>query len=193
MVPESPSSNIATSSNIDTTEPTSTASPDSEVGTTFTAGFPEDTFYRLSNQFLSDTYSLAIRNEYENGTPTRNLNMTISSDNSRQYWQIKRIPDTDDRYWFACRFLGKDVRLAVPPSNIYYPLMAEADNTAIGQQWNVKSMADRWIISNAYWHSGAKLSTFFDTYELFMDMGIDTGTEWIITEVRKITAADNFL
>ena len=85
------------------------------------------------------------------------------------------------------------MRLAVPPSNIYYPLMAEADNTAMGQQWNVKSMADRWIISNAYWHSEAKLSTFSDTYELFMDMGIDTGTEWIITEVRKITAADDFL
>ncbi|KAL5344418.1 hypothetical protein ACLOAV_010678 [Pseudogymnoascus australis] len=158
--------------------PTSTM----KVATTWMAGpgLEEDRFYRLSNRFLSVAYSLAIRNEYKNGTPTRRLNMTITSNNSRQYWQIKRIPDTEDWYWFACRFLGKDVRLVVDPSNLIDPVMAEADNTATGQQWNVKTMAGGWSIRNALWDSEAKLSTYSDTYELFMDMADDNGRVWYI-------------
>ncbi|KAL5346604.1 hypothetical protein ACLOAV_008311 [Pseudogymnoascus australis] len=171
--------------------PTSTM----EVASTWMArsGFVEDSFYRLSNKFLSDAYSLAIRNKNESGPYKRDLNMAISSDNGRQYWQIKKISDTNDRYWFACRFLGKDVRLAVDPSDMINPLMAEADNTAIGQQWNVKRIADRWSISNVLWDSEAQLSTYSDWYELFMDMEDDLGTVWSIAHVRKITAADDFL
>jgi hypothetical protein len=71
--------------------------------------------------------------------------------------------------------------------------MAEADDTATGQQWNVKSVSDgTWRISNALWDSGAQLSAY-NSLRLFMDRGDDKGTEWIITEVRKITAADDFL
>lgn len=170
--------------------PTSTL----EVATTWTeSGLAEDTFYRLSNQFLGDAYSLAIRNKNESGPYERDLKMAISSDNSRQYWQIKRIPETDDRYWFACRFLGKDVRLVVDPLDLINPLMAEADDTATGQRWNVKRMAIGWTISNVLWDSEAELSTYSDVYELFMSMEYDTGTIWSITDVRKITAADNFL
>jgi hypothetical protein len=62
----------------------------------FFRGFTEDTFYRLSNKYLSTRYSLAIKNE--NGILSRKLNMTLSEDDSGQYWQIKRIPNANDRY-----------------------------------------------------------------------------------------------
>ncbi|KFY89628.1 hypothetical protein V500_05575 [Pseudogymnoascus sp. VKM F-4518 (FW-2643)] len=174
------------------TETATTSSTTTSASAGATVAFAEDTFYRLSNKFLSADYSLAIKNEY--GILSRKLDMTISGDDGRQYWQIKRIPDADDRYWFACQFLGKDVRLLLDPSDRIRPLMAAADDTAMGQQWNVKSVGDgTWRISNVLGNSGAQLSTYSDTYGLFMDMEHDTGTVWSIAKVGKITAADDFL
>ena len=176
------------------TETATTSSTTTSASAGATVAFAEDTFYRLSNKFLSADYSLAIKNE--NPILSRKLYMTISGDDSRQYWQIKRIPDADDRYWFACQFLGKDVRLSLDPSDQITPLMAAADDTATGQQWNVKSVGDgtwRIRISNVLGNSGAQLSTYSDTYGLFMDIEDDTGTKWSIAKVRKITAADDFL
>ncbi|OBT48458.1 hypothetical protein VE00_01411 [Pseudogymnoascus sp. WSF 3629] len=192
------------------TETTTTSSTTTSASVGATAAFAEDTFYRLSNQYLSATYSLAIEND--KGILSRKLNMAISGDDGGQYWQIKRIPDADDRYWFACRFLGKDVRLFLDPLDQINPLMAAANDTAVGQQWNVKSVGDgtwrisnvlgnwgisnvfgNWGISNVLGDPGAQLSTYSDTHELFMSMKHDIGTVWSITKVRKITVADDFL
>lgn len=182
-----------------TTTPTATVSPTSTSTTTTsasasaTARFAEDTFYRLSNQFLKAAYSLTIHKN--NGTLSRKLNMSITADDdTAQFWQIKKVPDTDERYWFASLFLGKSIRLYLDPSDRINPLMEEADDTATGQQWNVRSVLDgTWRISNALGDAGAQLSTYSDTHGLFMDMDDDTGTEWSIAEVRKIVAADDFL
>ncbi|KFZ20528.1 hypothetical protein V502_03151 [Pseudogymnoascus sp. VKM F-4520 (FW-2644)] len=207
--PGSPSSSIATtkssagcdkagsSSSIMSTptmtETATTSSTTTSASAGATVAFAEDSFYRLSNKYLGAGYSLAIKKEYPI-LLSRKLDMTISGDDSRQYWQIKRIPDADDRYWFACQFLGKDVRLSLDPSDQIIPLMAAADDTATGQQWNVKSVGDgTWRISNVLGNSGAQLSTYSDTHGLFMDIEDDTGTEWSIAKVRKITAADDFL
>ncbi|OBT90515.1 hypothetical protein VE02_01175 [Pseudogymnoascus sp. 03VT05] len=173
------------------TEPTSTGSTTS-ASATATARFDESTFYRLSNQFLKAAYSLDI--EKDNGTLSRKLNMSLTADSDGQYWQIKKVPDTDERYWFACLYLGKDIRLFLDPLDRINPLMATADDTATGQQWNVKSVLDgTWRISNALGSAGAQLSTYSNTHGLFMDLKDDTGTEWSIAEARKITAADGFL
>jgi hypothetical protein len=121
-----------------------------------------------------------------------------------QYWQIKRIPNTNTNnwHWFACQYLGENMRLSLEPSDLINPLMAKADDTAIGQQWNVQRLPDgTWSIRNAlplsslwnFWtdrRERAELSTYGDTYSLFMDMEDDTGTEWSIAEVGKISAAD---
>ncbi|OBT43214.1 hypothetical protein VE00_06381 [Pseudogymnoascus sp. WSF 3629] len=179
-----------TSSTTTTTTTTTSTTTSASVGAT--VAFSEDTFYRLSNEYLSTNYSLAIKNE--NGILSRKLNMTLSEDDGKQYWQIKRIPNADDRYWFACRFLGKDVRLFFDPWSEINPLMAEADDTSTGQQWIVKSMSDgTWGISNVLWGSGAQLSTHIDTLRLFIDMKVNTRMKWIFTEAGKITAADEFL
>lgn len=176
-----------------TTEPTSTDSTTTTASATATARFDEDTFYRLSNQYLKAAYSLDIQTD--NGTHSRKLNMSLTADGDYgQYWQIKKVPDTDERYWFACLYLGKNIRLYLDPSDRINPLMETADDTATGQQWNVRSVLDgTWRISNALGTSGAQLSTYSDTHGLFMDMKDDTGTEWSIAEVRKITADDAFL
>ncbi|KFZ17070.1 hypothetical protein V501_01920 [Pseudogymnoascus sp. VKM F-4519 (FW-2642)] len=191
------------------TETTTTSSTTTSASVGATAEFAEDTFYRLSNLYLSAGYSLTIEND--KGILSRKLNMAITGADGGQYWQIKRIPNTDDQYWFACQFLGKDVRLFLDPSDQINPLMAAADDTAVGQQWNVQSMGDgawgisnvlgNWGISNVLgnWGSnvlgdlGAQLSTYSNTHELFMSMEHDTGTVWSITAVRKITVADDFL
>ncbi|KFZ08679.1 hypothetical protein V502_09229 [Pseudogymnoascus sp. VKM F-4520 (FW-2644)] len=185
------------SSSIDVT-PTTTA-PSTTTSTTTTsasasatAAFAEDTFYRLSNQFLKAAYSLTI--DKNNGTLSRKLNMSITADDdTAQFWQIKKVPDADERYWFASRYLGKSIRLYLDPSDRINPLMEDADDTSTGQQWYVKSVLDgTWRISNALGNTGAQLSTYSDTHGLFMDMDDDTGTEWSIAEVRKIVAADDF-
>ncbi|ELR03325.1 hypothetical protein VC83_08630 [Pseudogymnoascus destructans] len=160
--------------------------------TTTTAMFDEGIFYRLSNQYLKAGYSLDIHND--NGTLSRKLNMMIRGDTSGQYWQIKKVPDADERYWFACQYLGKDIRLFLDPSDRISPLMATADDTATGQQWNIRSVLDgTWRISNALESAGAQLSTYSDTHDLFMDMEDDLGTEWSIAEAKKISAGDGFL
>ncbi|OBT53366.1 hypothetical protein VE04_05884, partial [Pseudogymnoascus sp. 24MN13] len=152
---------------------------------TATARFDEGTFYRLSNQYLKRDYSLDIQKD--NGTFSRKLNMSLTADSDGQYWQIKKVPDADERYWFACLYLGKDIRLFLDPSDRINPLMEEADDTVTGQQWNVRSELDgTWRISNALGSAGAQLSTYSDTHGLFMDMKNDTGTEWSIAEARKI-------
>jgi hypothetical protein len=45
--------------------------------------FAEDTFYRLSNKFVSPWYSLAIKNE--SGILSRKPKMTLSDDDGGQY------------------------------------------------------------------------------------------------------------
>lgn len=138
----------------------------------------------------------------ENDILSRKLNMTITGNDIRQYWQIKRTPNTDNWYWFAGPWLGKNMRLSLDPLNLINPLMVEADDTAIGQQWNVQRMPDgTWRIRNAlplssiwnFWRGRAQLNTYSDTYSLFMDMDENAGTQWSIEEVRKISAADGFL
>lgn len=181
-----------TTSPTTTSDSTSTSTTTTSASASATAPFAVDTFYRLSNQYLGRAYSLDIQND--NGTLSRKLNMSISGDHTGQFWQIKAVPDTDSRYWFACRYLGKDIRLFLDPSDRINPLMEAADDTATGQQWNVKSVLDgTWRISNALGDAGAQLSTYSDTHGLFMDTKNDTGTEWSIAEVQKITAADGFL
>jgi hypothetical protein len=187
----------SSSSSVDLTTPTPTPTTPTTTTTTAsataTARFDEGTFYRLSNQYLKAAYSLDIQND--NGTLSRKLNMSLTSTGgSGQYWQIKKVPDTDERYWFACWYLGKNVRLYLDPSDRINPLMEKADDAATGQQWNVRSVLDgTWRISNALGSAGAQLSTYSDTHGLFMDMKDDTGTEWSIAEVRKIKVEDAFL
>lgn len=186
------------------TTPTATQSQTTGTGTgtasasataTATARFEEDTFYRLSNQYLKSGWSLDI--EKDNGTLSRKLNMSITSTakgSEGQYWQIKSVPDTDERYWFSCLYLGSKLRLVVNPSDRINPLMEPADDTATGQQWLVRSELDgTWRISNALGNTDTKLSTYSDTHGLFMDLEDDTGTEWSIAEVRKILPSDDFL
>ncbi|OBT73626.1 hypothetical protein VF21_07319 [Pseudogymnoascus sp. 05NY08] len=159
------SSGVTTTPTATTTEPTSTGTT-TTASATATARFDEGTFYRLSNQFLKAAYSLDI--EKDNGTLSRKLNMSLTADSDGQYWQIKKVPNTDERYWFACLYLGKDIRLFLDPLDRINPLMATADDTATG-------------------------SSGIDTHGLFMDLKDDTGTEWSIAEARKITTADGFL
>ncbi|KFY24377.1 hypothetical protein V491_02178 [Pseudogymnoascus sp. VKM F-3775] len=186
------SSTSITATPTTTTASTTTSSTTTSASATATSVFAEDTFYRFSNQYLGADYSLGIQNI--SGIASRKLNMSLSGDNDDQYWQIKKVPDADDRYWFACLYLGKDIRLFLDPSDRINPLMAEADDTVTGQQWNVKSVLDgTWRISNALGAAGAQLSTYSDTYSLFMDMEDDTGTEWSIAEARKIKTSDGFL
>ncbi|KFY60529.1 hypothetical protein V497_03593 [Pseudogymnoascus sp. VKM F-4516 (FW-969)] len=171
---------------------TGTGTATTTPSATSTSRFDEDTFYRLSNQYLGKGYSLDI--ERDNGTLSRQLNMSTSGTNTRnegQYWQIKAVPDTDEFYWFACLFLGSKLRLVVNPSDRINPLMEEADDTATGQQWRLRSELDgTWRISNALGNTDTKLSTYSDTHGLFMDTDDDTGTEWSIAEVRKIAKSD---
>lgn len=175
-----------------TTSPTSTGTTTTSASASATAPFAVDTFYRFTNKFLGSDFSIDIRSE--NGTLSRQLNMTESGDVEGQNWQIKAVPDEDGRYWFASQFLGKGFRLVVDSDDRVNPLMAAADDTATGQKWNVKSKLDgTWRISNALVGEGALLSTYSDTYDLFMDLEDDTGTVWTIAEVKKIKAADDFL
>ncbi|KFY35604.1 hypothetical protein V494_05753, partial [Pseudogymnoascus sp. VKM F-4513 (FW-928)] len=177
-----------------TTTPTSTGTTGTTSGTpSATSRFDEKMFYRLSNQYLGADWSIGI----DNTTSTKSVpkvNMTRSADDDGgQFWQIKKVPDADERYWFACQQLGKDVRLFLDPSDRINPLMAEADDTITGQQWSLKSMLDgTWRISNSLGVVGAQLSTYSDTHELFMDMKDDTGIQWSIAEVREIETADGF-
>ncbi|KFY71093.1 hypothetical protein V499_08704 [Pseudogymnoascus sp. VKM F-103] len=183
---------VTTTPTATTTDPTSTDATATTASATATARFDEGTFYRLSNQYLKRDYSLDIQKD--NGTFSRKLNMSLTADSDGQYWQIKKVPDADERYWFACLYLGKNIRLFLDPSDRINPLMEEADDTVTGQQWNVRSELDgTWRISNALGSAGAQLSTYSDTHGLFMDMEDDTGTEWSIAEARKIVAGDGFL
>lgn len=175
-----------------TTSLTSTGTTTTSASASATAAFEEDTFYRLTNKFLGSDFSVDIRSD--NGTLSRQLNMTESGNVEGQNWQIKAVPEADGRYWFASQFLGKGFRLVVDSDDRVNPLMARADDAETGQQWNVKSKLDgTWRISNALVGEGALLSTYSDTYDLFMDLEDDTGTVWTIAEVKKITTADDFL
>ncbi|KFY26941.1 hypothetical protein V493_03803 [Pseudogymnoascus sp. VKM F-4281 (FW-2241)] len=167
------------------------------TGTTATASasatlpFQDNVFYQLSNKYLTRDYALGIR--IVNGARSRQLNMSLNGDNDGQFWQIKKVPDADDRYWLACLFLGKDYRLYVDPLDRVNPLMAEADDRVTGQQWNMLKESDgTWRISNVIGDRGAVLSTYSNTYNVFMSLKDDTGTIWTITETRKITEADDF-
>ncbi|OBT62884.1 hypothetical protein VE03_07549 [Pseudogymnoascus sp. 23342-1-I1] len=177
-----------------TTGPSATtSSATTSASASATPVFDEDTFYSLSNQFLGSDYAVSIRTD--NGTLSRKLNMTLSgAEDTAQLWQIKAVPDADGRFWFASAYLGKGFRMFLDGADRVDPVMAAADDALTGQQWSVKKVLDgTWRIGNVIGEAGAQVSTYSDTYELFMDLEDDSGTKWSIGEVRKITAADGIL
>ncbi|KFY31083.1 hypothetical protein V493_01412, partial [Pseudogymnoascus sp. VKM F-4281 (FW-2241)] len=170
---------------------TTTSSASASANVSATVSFAEDTFYQLSNEFLTCDYAVGI--QIVNGTNSRQLNMSLNGDNDGQLWQIIKVPHVNHRYWLACLFLGKEYRLQLGRSDLINPLMAEADDRVMGQQWFlVKKQDGTWRISNVIVDIEAELGTYSDTYDLFMDMTNNAGTRWTITETRKITAADDF-
>jgi len=144
-------------------------------------GFDERYYYRLTNSYLGDAYSL-------DSTSSDKLAPVIaeSSNSVGQYWKFTRWGD-GRCYRITNVLLGPDRAVDNYPTDNHPPFMAPAGNSS-GQCWHFTPERNGYVrLTNDYLGNSRSLDTYSDrTHAPFMaKTSPATGQYWKLTRLTR--------